>query len=265
MSDTFTAPANAPADINRYGDLCAEVYVLDKPPGALGDIQYYLDHLRPLGGPILEAACGSGRLMVPMLEAGLPVEGFDHSESMLAQLRQAAEARGLNTSLSRMRFQEFAYDHPFGAIVCPVGAFTLIDDFAEALAVLRRFHDQLRPGGRLFVDIMPLAYLTNPTSHYVRSWTKPNGEQLTITSTRLELDLLRQRKVTLDRYDRWRGGKLIESEVETLATRLWSLNEFQLTLKEAGFADISVCGDYRVGRPPRATDGWWCFRATRPG
>jgi SAM-dependent methyltransferase len=265
MSDTLTAPANAPADINRYGDLCAEVYVLDKPPGALGDIQYYLEGLRPLGGPILEAACGSGRLLIPMLEAGLPVEGFDHSESMLARCREAADARGLNATLRRMRFQEFAYDAPFEAIVCPVGAFTLIDDFAEALGVLRRFLGHLKPGGRLFVDLMPLAYLTAPTTHHVRSWTTPAGEQLTISSTRLELDLLRQRKVTLDRYDRWRGGKLIETELEMLATRLWGLHEFELTLQEAGFTEISVCGDYRVGRPPRAGDGWWCFQAVRPG
>ncbi|HEX3408281.1 MAG TPA: class I SAM-dependent methyltransferase, partial [Caulobacteraceae bacterium] len=235
MSDIPTGLANAPVQINRYGELCAEVYVLDKPPGALHDIQYYLEQLRPLDGPILEAACGSGRLLIPMLEAGLPVEGFDHSESMLAQCLRAADARGLNASLRRMRFQEFAYDHPFEAIVCPVGAFTLIDDFAEALAVLRRFHDHLRPGGRLFVDLMPLAYLTNPTSHHVRSWTTLAGEQLTITASRLELDLLRQRKVTLDRYDRWRGGKLIESEVEMLATRLWGLHEFELTLTEASF------------------------------
>src|SRR6185312_1941514 len=263
MSDTHAAPANAPAPINRYGELCAEVYVLDKPPGALGDTNYYLEELRPLGGPVLEAACGSGRLMIPLLEAGVPVEGFDHSEHMLARCREAADARGLNVALRRLRFQEFAYDHPFAAIVCPVGAFTLIDDFAEAMAVLRRFRDHLRPGGRLFVDLMPLAYLTAPSAHHVRSWTTPAGEQLTITLTRLELDLLRQRKVTLDRYDRWRGGKLVESELEVLATRLWGLQEFELTLKEAGFADISVCGDYRPGRAPRPTDGWWCFQAAR--
>jgi hypothetical protein len=50
-----------------------------------------------------------------------------------------------------------------------------------------------------------------------------------------------------------------------LATRLWGLHEFELTLKEAGFAAITVCGDYRLGRPPRASDGWWCFQAARPG
>jgi ubiquinone/menaquinone biosynthesis C-methylase UbiE len=265
MSDIHTARANAPAPINRYGALCAEVYVLDKPPGALVDIRYYLDHLQPVDGPILEAACGSGRLMIPMLEAGLAYQGFDHSEWMLAQCRAAADARGLNAVLSRQRFQEFAYPERFAAIVCPVGAFTLIDDYDEALGVLRRFHDHLLPGGRVFIDMMPLAYLTGPLTHYVRSWTTPAGEQLTITSSRLELDLLGQRKVTIDRYDRWRDGKLVESEVETLATRLWALKEFELTLKEAGFADITVCGDYRVGRPPRGADGWWCFQAVRPG
>ncbi len=263
MSDTHTAPANAPAQVNRYGDLCAEVYVLDKPPGALGDIQYYLDHLQPLDGPILEAACGSGRLLIPMLEAGLLIQGFDHSESMLAQCRKAADARGLNATLRRLRFQEFAYDERFAAIVCPVGTFTLIDVYDEALAVLRRFHDHLRPGGRVFIDLMPLAYLTAPTSHGVRGWTTPGGEQLSITSTRLELDLLGQRKVTMDRYERWRDGKLVETELELLATRLWGLHEFELTLKEAGFADITVCGDYHAGRAPRASDSWWCFQAAR--
>lgn len=265
MSNTAIPPANAPVQVNRYGALCAEVYVLDKPPGALGDIDYYREALSALDGPILEAGCGSGRLMIPMLEAGLPVQGFDQSEHMLAKHREAADARGLNASLRRMRFEDFSYDERFAAIVSPVGTFTLIGDYAGALAVLRRFHAHLRPGGRLFVDIMPLAYLTNPATHFVRSWTTPAGEQLTITSSRLELDLLAQRRVMLDRYERWRGGKLVDTEVETLMTRLWALKEFELTLKEAGFADITVCGDYRIGRAPRASDTWWCFQAVRPG
>jgi SAM-dependent methyltransferase len=247
---------------NRYGALCAEVYVLDKPPGALGDIPYYLDRLGGLDGPILEAGCGSGRLLVPLLEAGVPIEGFDHSEAMLAQCRAACEARGLNPPVRRMRFQEFAYDAPFAAIVVPVGTFTLIDDFSEALAALRGFHDHLLPGGRLYVDLMPLGYLTG-VHDSVRSWTTPAGDLLQIDSRRVELDFLGQRRVCHDRYERWRGGRLVETELEVLATRLWGLKEFEMTLKEAGFAEISVCGDYRPGRPPRAGDRWWCFQATR--
>jgi len=263
MPDTTAATANA-SPLNRYGEMCAEVYVLDKPPGALGDIDYYREALGALDGPILEAACGSGRLMIPMLEAGLDYHGFDHSEHMLAQCRKAADARGLPLKVQRTSYQDFAFKEPFGAVVSPVGSFTLVDQFDAALAALRRFHQHLRPGGRLFVDIMPLTYLTARPMEGARSWTTPTGDLLRIVSNVVELDLLAQRRVSQDRYERWRGGRLIEQELEVLAVRCWGLKEFELTLKEAGFADISVCGDYRPDRPPRPSDRQWCFQAVRP-
>jgi len=263
MPDTPAIAANA-SPLNRYGEMCAEVYVLDKPPGALGDIDYYRQALGPLDGPILEAACGSGRLMIPMLEAGFDYHGFDHSEHMLAQCRKAADTRGLTLKVQRTSYQDFAFDEPIGAIVSPVGSFTLVDDFDAAQAALRRFHQHLRPGGRLFVDIMPLAYLTARPLEGVRSWTTPTGDLLRIATNVVELDLLAQRRVSHDRYERWRGGRLIEQELEVLAVRCWGLREFELTLKEAGFVDISVCGDYRVGRPPRPSDRQWCFQAVKP-
>jgi SAM-dependent methyltransferase len=263
MPDNTAATANA-SPLNRYGEMCAEVYVLDKPPGALGDIDYYREALGGLEGPFLEAACGSGRLMIPMLEAGFDYQGFDHSEHMLAQCRKAADARGLALTVQRTSYQDFAFDERFGAIVSPVGSFTLVDDFAAALAALRRFHQHLRPGGRLFLDIMPLAYLTARPLEGVRSWPTPSGDLLRITSNVVELDLLAQRRVSQDRYERWRNGRLIEQELEVLAVRCWGLKEFELTLKEAGFVDISVCGDYQIGRPPRPRDNQWCFQAARP-
>jgi hypothetical protein len=44
MPDNTATMANA-SPLNRYGEMCAEVYVLDKPPGALGDIDYYREAL----------------------------------------------------------------------------------------------------------------------------------------------------------------------------------------------------------------------------
>jgi SAM-dependent methyltransferase len=263
MSDNTALLANA-SPLNRYGEMCAEVYVLDKPPGALGDIDYYREALGGLEGPFLEAACGSGRLMIPMLEAGFDVHGFDHSEHMLAQCRKAADERGLTLKVQRSSYQDFAFDQPFGAIVSPVGSFTLVTDFEAALAALRRFHECLRPGGRLFVDIMPLAHLTARPLDGVRSWTTPAGDLLRVVSNVVELDLLAQRRVSQDRYERWRAGRLVEQELEVLAVRCWALKEFEFTLKEAGFAGISVCGDYRVGRPPGSRAGYWCFQAVKP-
>ncbi len=263
MSETNLRRPNQRPAINRYGDMCAEVYVLDKPPGALFDQAYYREALAQIDGPILEAACGSGRLTIPLLEAGIDIRGFDRSESMLAEHRKACAARGLQPDLRWMTFEAFEYDERFGAIICPAGAFTLIDDYERACGVLRRFHDHLRPGGKLFVDVMPLAYLSQTPPDFLRSWTTPEGDILRIDSRRVELDFLRQLRVSHDRYERWRDGRLVEEELEILATRVWSLHEFELSLRAAGFGQVEVCGDYRPGRPPRAGDRQWCFVATR--
>ena len=263
MSDTDTLRANRPPARNAYGAMCAEVYVLDKPPGALHDIDYYRTQLGGLDGPVLEAASGSGRLHIPLLEAGLDLQGFDHSEHMLAECEKAASERGLAARLRRMSFQDFSYDQPFAAIICPVGAFTLIETYEEALETLRRFHAHLKPGGRVFIDLMPLDYLSGPSSARTRGWTTAGGDLLRLESHPVELDWLRQLRVTHDVYQRWRGGRLIEQELEILATRVWGLHEFELTLAQAGFADISVCGAYRPGRAPTSADRWWCFQARR--
>jgi SAM-dependent methyltransferase len=264
MSDIPTRRPNAPPAVNRYGDMCAEVYVLDKPPGAdLGDVAYYTDALGQLDGPVLEAACGSGRLMIPLLEAGVDISGFDRSESMLAQHRAACDARGLAPDLKRTSFEEFSYDERFAAIVIAVGTFTLIDHFDAACAALRRFHAHLRPGGRLFLDVMRLAYLTETPADHLRSWTTPSGDILRIDSRRTVLDLMRQRRVSHDTYQRWRDGRLVEQELEVLALRCWGLRELELALRDAGFGEVSVCGDYRPGQPPRASDRQWCFQAVR--
>jgi SAM-dependent methyltransferase len=247
---------------NRYGALCTEVYDLDKPPGSLGDVGYYLDRLAAVRGPVLEAACGTGRLLIPLLEAGFEVEGFDASADMLAACRRRCAGRGLSPSLAQARFQDFAYDQRFAAVLVPVGTFTLIDDFAEALAVLRRFFDHLVPGGRLMIDIMPLGYLVNERPD-IRTWTAANGDLLRIEGRAVEIDVLRQRRVTHDRYERWRDGRLVESELEVMAFRLWGLKEFELLLAAAGFEAVTLGADYEAG-PPRRSSRILNYEARRP-
>ena len=63
---------------NRYGNLASQVYNLDKHIGrSFGDVEYYRERLRGSTGLILEPAVGNGRVLIPLLEAGLQVVGFD--------------------------------------------------------------------------------------------------------------------------------------------------------------------------------------------
>lgn len=248
---------------NPYGDLCAEIYDLDKPPGSLFDIAYYTQALKGIEGPILEAAVGTGRLFIPLIEAGLDMVGFDHSPAMLDICRGHLEARGLSARLGQARFQDFEFADRFGAIIVPTSSFILIDQFDEAMAVLGRFRDHLRPGGQLILDLPPPDFLGR-NSDGLRVWTAANGDILRMDSRKVELDAVGQRRVNHDVYERWRGGQLVDRQLEVFAFRSWGLKEFEMALVAAGFEIASVGANYRPGRAPRAGDQIFNFVAVRP-
>ncbi len=245
---------------NLYGSIAAEIYDIDKPVGALPDTAFYLDRLSGIGGEILEPACGSGRALVPLARAGHRVAGFDPSADMLDRCRARCEAEGLDADLSRQRYEDFAYDRQFSAIVLPVGSFTLIADVAVALAALKRFRAHLRPGGLLMVDIPSLAALKTPVEDR-RSWTSPDGDLLTLEGVGTGTDWLRQTFATRYRYERWRDHRLVESQIDPMVQRAWGMIELELALGAAGFPEVRVIGGYDRSRPARPSDRVLTFEA----
>ncbi|HEY5106136.1 MAG TPA: class I SAM-dependent methyltransferase [Caulobacteraceae bacterium] len=247
---------------NRYGAIAAEIYDLDKPIGSMPDTAFHLERFAAIDGPILEPACGSGRTLLPLLEAGRDVAGFDASAEMLDRCKALCAERGFAPDLSLQRFEDFTYQTAFAAILVPAGSFTLIDDFVVAMEVLRRFHAHLAPGGLLTIDIQSLATLA-ASGEGRRSWTADNGDLLTIEARRVTTDWLAQRETSHLRYDRWRDNRLIESQLEPMTQRYWGRDEFALALGAAGFSNISVVGGYDRRRAPRANDRVLTFEATR--
>jgi SAM-dependent methyltransferase len=246
-----------------YKRLSSWAYDLDKPPGrSFGDIEFLLARLAGCGGPILEPAVGTGRVLIPLLEAGLQVEGFDASDDMLERCRANCRSRGLSPRLVTMRFESFEYDHRFAAIIIPAGSFELIEDAVIAGAVLRRIHAHLMPGGRLIVDLDPVDSFLDPPS-LERSWPTGDGGRLTLRELATEVDHARQRTATPLQYELWRDGALVASEREMFVLRWWSVREFERALRGAGFANISVCGNHEFGRPPRSGDHVITFEAQR--
>jgi hypothetical protein len=248
--------------LNRYGSIAAEIYDLDKPIGAMPDTAFHVERFAGFGGPILEPACGSGRILVPLLEAGCDVSGFDPSAEMLDRCRAHCAARGYAPDLTNQRFEDFTYDRSFAAIVVPAGSFTLIDGFEAAMAVLRRFHDHLEVGGVVVIDIQPLSALA-ASGEDRRQWTAANGDLLTLEGRPMQTDWLAQRTQSQLRYERWRDNRLVEAQLEPWAQRHWGLEEFAFALGAAGFGEISVVGDYDRRRPPRSRDRVLTFEAKR--
>lgn len=248
---------------NRYAGLAARVYNLDKPVGrSFGDIEYYRQRLEGCGGPVLEPAVGNGRIFVPLLEAGVEIEGFDASQEMLAYCREECRKRGLAARLTRQTFEGFCCDRAFAAIILPLGSFQLVADTAAAMALLRRFRDHLKPGGRLILDVDPIGAFLGPPGP-VRSWTTPEGDLLTLRDERVGTDHVAQTTLSHLRYEHWRDGSLVGTELDLFLLRWWGVTELSLALQASGFAQVTASGNYEHGRAPRHGDDIITFEAVR--
>ena len=119
------------------------------------DVEFYVEEALAAGERIVELACGTGRISVPIAQAGIPVIGVDASPEMLAVARERAEAAGVSARLD-LRLGDLR-DPPVGErvplVLIPFRSLlhmTTDADRARALAAARRL---LQPGGRLVFDV----------------------------------------------------------------------------------------------------------------
>lgn len=243
-----------------YGTLASEVYELDKPIGhSFGDVEYYTRRLADVTGRILEPACGTGRILIPLLETGLGVEGLDSSPEMLAICRRHCRDRGLDPILCQADMTTFTQPGTFHAIIMPTGSITLLDGRKETLPALRAFRESLVPGGRLIVDIPPPILVTEPEP--MRYWRR-DSHLWTLQTMHIDYDPAANQTTRFLRYEKWTSGSLIATELQLFRLQHWSIHEFGDLLEETGFTDIKVTSDYQDQAPTPGSETW-TFHATR--
>lgn len=117
------------------------------------DLEFWRARAREAGGPVLEVACGTGRVTLPMAEAGADVEGFDLFPAMLERLRAKAAERNLNIPANVADMRDFHASRRYALIAIPFNAFLHNLTQADQLATLRCCREHLRPGGRLIMHV----------------------------------------------------------------------------------------------------------------
>lgn len=213
--------------------------------------------------PALDLGCGAGRLLLPMLQAGLDVDGADATADMIAACRARLDAAGLDTALYVQAAHELDIPRTYQSIfMC--GAFGLGSSRADDLDGLRRCHAHLEAGGSLILD----HYL--PTSEprawrswieqreYPRPWPTDRGAREAIADgTELDmvhrvidfdpLELTSRRELQVRQY---RGDEVIAEDTFGLTSNLYFKPEIDLMLKVAGFAEV-VCYDGLTNQAPQ--------------
>ncbi|WGV28169.1 class I SAM-dependent methyltransferase [Halotia branconii] len=237
-----------------YGPLCTKAYEITKPIGGkYPDVPYYIKHLSQVGGRILEAMVGTGRLLIPLLEAGLNVEGVDTSPDMLANCRKHCTARELNPVLYEGSVENLDLPGKFRAIAVSFGSFMLLERTA-AIAALQAFTRHLEPHGRIYIDLeLPIEdFKTENLVKQRPPITCPDGSTIVLQSTS-GIDWLNQLNTTVIRYEKWKDSKLIATELQYLTLHWFGRDEFIMCLQENGYKNITLCANYTDGLQPNGT------------
>jgi hypothetical protein len=197
-----------------------------------------------------------------LLEAGLVVEGVDSSREMLAVCRARCAERGLEPVLHKADIRSLSLSERYEAIIMPAGSFLLIERRDESLGALRRFREHLVPGGHLILDLeLQTDFRTDVVS--TRTWETPHGETITIESKLVEVNFLEQYTVSHLRYDKWRDGELVKTELQRFPLRWYGPEEFELVLESVGFTDVVMSADYEHGKRPSHAEQTFTFEARR--
>ena len=240
------------------------------------ELAFYRGIIEGDGQPALDLACGAGRLLLPLVSAGLDIDGCDISPDMLAFCREGAAREGLTPRLYQQAMHDLDLTRSYRTIfICD--SFGLGGRRDQDAAALRRCYDHLDPGGTLvFSHYLPnddprrwSTWLPEQRQRLPEAWPEAgtrkrtaNGDEIELRARLVDLDPMEQRQTLEMRAELWREGRLVAQEDRLLQENLYFRNELSLMLANAGFADVSVRAGYSV-KNPTADDTMLVFIARK--
>jgi len=237
-----------PGIINGMADLYEDARRYDALAGqhfGSSDATYWKAQAAQSGGPVLELACGSGRLTLPIAEQGTEIAGLDASEPMLALAREKAAHANLQVDWHLGNMAEFDLQRRFSLIFVPNNSIAHLltwQDFGLCLACVRQ---HLTADGRFMLDYFnpSLTLLSrNPDTRYpAGSFDAPGGSGQISVSEQVSYDAASQIN-----HIRWFWHSEVTGEENTseFSMRVYFPQELDALLAHSGFAIEDKYGDF---------------------
>lgn len=235
------------------------------------DLPLYLELAQAQGGRVLEVACGSGRVVLPLVRAGFDVVGVDISPHMLAiAQRKVAEGGGYAAELVQDDMRSFRLGRrDFDLAIIAVKSFAYLVERADQLRCLQTLYAHLRPGGLLAIDLMhPRPEWTGALRGSLRDDLLQHvaGEGFTLSRVEsvVSTDLARQVRVIRSMYESVDdSGSVRDKRFVEWPYRWTHRFEAEHLLERAGFEIEGLYGGY--GREAFTTESaTMLFLARKP-
>jgi SAM-dependent methyltransferase len=217
------------------------------------DVALYLQLAEVVGDPILELGCGSGRVLLPLAQAGYRVTGLDRSAPMLDRARARVKDEGLGGRVTLVEAEMTAADTrgggPFGLVLLSLNGLMHVVTARAQRDVLEAARRALDPRGMLVIDVMSpdpnvLATFDGRVLHE-GSWQRRDDLHIDRFASRAHAPAT-QRIDTQLWYDLTGDGGDVHRVTTRFAMRYLTRTELELMLEVCGFVEWQVYGSYEL-------------------
>lgn len=227
----------------RYDDI-ADLYDLHVTVDC--DIPFYIAEAQRSGGKVLELMAGTGRVSVPLVEAGIELTCVDASEGMLERLRAKLDARRLSATVHRTDIRELDLHDRFALAIIPFHSFSEITSPADSERTLESVVRHLSADGRLIIPVHNPAVRLREVDGALRLTSSDtiDGGQLVVSG--FERFDPKTRIVTRTQFYELfdERGRLESKRVLAMKFRLLWPGEFEDLAGRAGLEREALYGDY---------------------
>lgn len=201
---------------------------------------------------ILELACGSGRLLLPLAASGSRVTGVDLSPTMLALAREKVKVAGLEKRIRLVHgdMRSITLDQRFDLVIIGLNSLMHLTDQASQRETLRNAARHLAPHGRLVVDLfnpdvaLPEAHQEGQLFLHCLK-VLPDGAHL-LHFQSPKVDRAAQLVHMTNYYDEMPPDGRVRRHFAPFSLRYLSAGELRLLLEQAGLAVDTLYGTYEL-------------------
>lgn len=235
-------PASSAIDFDAVADLYDSYVRVDF------DIPFWLGESKATSGRVLELACGTGRVSIPLLKVNVQLTCVDYSAGMLAQFQRKLREMGLACPVYLQDIADLELPDRFDLIFLPFHAFSEILERRRQQRALQRIRTHLMEHGMFICTLQNPVVRTASMDGVMRrigEFPLPDGGTVAV-STCLKFEEKTGIASGDQLYEQYTAEKnLIDHRVLKVRFRLFRKDEFLTLASTCGYQVQELYGDYQ--------------------
>lgn len=208
------------------------------------DVPFFVEEIARAQGPVLELTAGTGRLSLPLIEAGARLTCVDSSPGMLDVLARKLSARGLQAELLCTDVCRLQFARRFQLALLPFQSFMEILGEDRQRAALAAVFSSLEGGGRFICTMHNPALRRRQVDAVLRlvgQFPAPEGT-LVVSGFEQGGNPVVERLQYFEFYGT--GGDLVWKRLLPMQFAFVGKDDFERMAQDTGFRVADLYGDY---------------------